>query len=139
MGSFTGILRVLEGFALALALLIAINSARLAQEERRREQATMFAFGLPVRTVVWSMVVETVLVAALGTLIGLAGGYLALRWLIHTFTTDTFPELGMEVTLSTGTIVAVLVLGIGVTACAPLFSVRRLRRTDVPATLRVLE
>lgn len=139
MGSFTGILRVLEGFALALALLIAVNSARLAQEERRREQATMFAFGLPTRTVVWSMVVETALVAALGTLLGIAGGFLALRWLIHSFTTETIPELGMQATISTQTVLVVLVLGIGVTACAPLFSIRRLRRIDVPATLRVLE
>lgn len=139
MQSFTGILRVLEGFALALALLIAVNSARLAQEERRREQATMFAFGLPVGRVIWTMVVETALTALVGTLVGIAGGYIALRWLLHAFTTETFPELGVPAHLTPGTLATVLLLGVGVTACAPLFSIRRLHRLDVPATLRVLE
>ena len=35
----------------ALALLIAFNATRITVEERRREHATMQAFGLPVRTV----------------------------------------------------------------------------------------
>ena len=33
----------------------------------------------------------------------------------------------------------VLLLGVGVATAAPLFTVRRLRRTDIPSTLRVLE
>ncbi len=139
MGQFTGILRLVEGFGLVLALLIALNSATLAMEERRREQATMFAFGLPVRVVLWTIVVETFITALLGTLIGLGTGYLAERWLLNMFTTETFPELGLEVVLQPTSIMAVIVLGVGVASAAPLFAWRRLRRTDIPSTLRVLE
>jgi putative ABC transport system permease protein len=136
---FTGILRVLEGFALSLALLIALNSATLTMEERRREQATMFAFGLPVRVVLRTIVVETFLTAVVGTLLGIAGGIVAMHWLIHMFTTETFPELGMRIVLSPTSALTVLALGIGVSSLAPVLAVRRLLRTDIPSTLRVLE
>jgi putative ABC transport system permease protein len=139
LDQFTGILRAMEGFTLALALLIALNSATLTMEERRREQATMFAFGLPVRTVLRTIVVEIALTALLGTLLGLLGGMVALGWLIDMFTTETFPELGMTTALSAGSVVAVIVLGVGVASLAPVLAVRRLLRTDIPSTLRVLE
>jgi putative ABC transport system permease protein len=139
VSQFTGILRVLEGFALSLALLIALNSATLTMEERRREQATMFAFGLPVRVVLRSIVVETFLTAVLGTLAGIGGGLLAMQWLLHMFTTETFPELGMSSVLSATSTLTVFVLGVGVATSAPVLAVRRLLRTDIPSTLRVLE
>jgi len=139
LAEFTGILRILEGFGLALALLISLNSATLTMEERRREQATMFAFGLPVRTVLRTIVVETFLMAVLGTAIGIGTGYLALRWLLSMFTTTTFPELGLVPTLSPGSLVLIVVLGVGVATLAPVLAVRRLLRTDIPSTLRVLE
>lgn len=139
VGQFTGVLRVLEGFGLALALLIALNSASLAMEERRREQATMFAFGLPVRTVLRTIVVEMFVIALLGTLLGIGTGVLALHWLMDMFTTETFPELGVRVVLSPTSIATVLVLGVGVATFAPVLAVRRLIRTDIPSTLRVLE
>lgn len=136
---FTGVLRILQAFGLVLALLITLNSATLSMEERRREQATMFAFGLPVRTVLRTIVVETFLIAVLGTLLGLVSGYLALRWLLHMFTTETFPELGVLASLSPTSVMVVMVLGVGVASAAPLLAVRRLLRTDIPSTLRVLE
>jgi putative ABC transport system permease protein len=139
LAQFTGILRILEGFGLALALLISLNSATLTMEERRREQATMFAFGLPVRTVLRTIVVETFLMAVLGTAIGIGTGYLALRWLLSMFTTTTFPELGLVPTVSPGSLVLIVVLGVGVATLAPVLAVRRLLRTDIPSTLRVLE
>jgi putative ABC transport system permease protein len=139
LAEFTGILRVLEGFGLVLALLISLNSATLTMEERRREQATMFAFGLPVRTVLRTIVVETFLMALLGTALGIGAGYLALRWLLSMFTTSTFPELGLVPTITPMSLLVIVVLGVGVATVAPVLAVRRLVRTDIPATLRVLE
>jgi putative ABC transport system permease protein len=139
LGQFTGVLRAMQGFTLALALLIALNSATLTMEERRREQATMFAFGLPVGTVLRTIVIEIAITAFIGTIVGLAGGLLALQWLLNMFTTETFPELGIVTTLSAGSVVAVIVLGVVVASVAPVLAVRRLIRTDIPSTLRVLE
>ena len=46
MASFTGIFRIVELFVLGLALLIAFNAAAISVDERSREHATMFAFGV---------------------------------------------------------------------------------------------
>lgn len=139
LGQFQGVLRILEGFALGLALLIAFNSSVLAMEERRREHATMFAFGLPVRTVLRTIVVEIAITATIGSLVGVAGGYAAMRWILNMVATDSFPEIGLVIELSTMSIATVMVLGVGVATLAPILGVRRLQRTDIPSTLRVLE
>lgn len=46
---------------------------------------------------------------------------------------------GIALTLSGGTVLAAVLLGAGAVAVAPLFTLRRLRRMDVPSTLRVVE
>jgi putative ABC transport system permease protein len=135
----SGVLRILETAAFALALLIAFNSASIAMEERQREQATMFAFGLPPRTVMRLLVTESLLVGILGTLVGIGSGYRAMTWIIHQFTTSTVPDLGLTARLSLSTIVPTIVLGVLVVAAAPLLTLRRLTRLDIASRLRVLE
>jgi putative ABC transport system permease protein len=135
---FTGILRVIEVATLLLALLIAFNAASISAEERTREHATMFAFGLPPRVVMSIAVVENALVGLLGTLVGIIGGYAGLRYIVSGFDEVT-PELLVEPTLSATTIVTTLVLGVLVVALAPLLGVRRELRMDIPAALRVVE
>lgn len=137
--AITGILRIVEMAALALALLIAFNSAGIAMEERVREQATMFAFGLPVRTVMRLLMTESLLVGLLGTALGIGGGYLAGSWIVHQFTTSTVPELGVRIVLTGGTLGLTVVLGVLVVAVAPMLALRRLLRLDIASRLRVLE
>ena len=52
LDAFTGILGIAAAITLLLALLIAFNATSIATDERAREHATMFAFGLPRRAVV---------------------------------------------------------------------------------------
>ena len=58
INEFIGIFRVIEAAVLLLAVLIAFNSASINIDERAREHATMFAFGVRVRTVMWMAIVE---------------------------------------------------------------------------------
>jgi putative ABC transport system permease protein len=136
--SFSDIYRVIEGFALFLALLIAFNAASISSDERARENATMMAFGVRVRTLLRMSVVEGAVIGVLGTLIGLGLGIIALHWLIAQ-TAQTMPELGLLVSVRPVTIAGILLFGILVVGGAPLFTARKLRRTDVPSTLRVME
>jgi len=139
LDQFTGILNVAAGVALLLVLLIAFNTASIGTDERSREHATMMAFGLPARTVLGMTATESVLVGVLGTVTGVAAGYGLLAWLTATTIAGVMPEIGVTTALSAGTVAAAVLLGTAVVAAAPLFTLRRLRRTDIPATLRVVE
>ncbi len=139
ISQFTDILAVVALFALALAVLVAYNSATISQDERTREVATMLAFGLPARRVMASAMIESGIVGVLGTLIGIAGGLAALSWLVYVLFPDTMPDFGLDPSISVGTVAAAVGLGIFAVAMAPLLTWRRLARMNLPGTLRVVE
>ena len=139
MDEFLAILRITQAVTLLLALLIAFNATSIAGEERRREHATMLAFGTPLRRAAANTVVESMLIGTLGTLVGLACGLALLGWIINVVSRDTYPELGLPVALTPASIGMAALLGILAVALAPLLGVRRLGRMNLPATLRVVE
>ncbi len=139
IGEMLDVLDVASGAVLLLAVLIAANSSTISADERRRQHATMFAFGLPVSRVLRMSVVESLLVGVLGTVIGLALGAALLDWIIRSLMPETMPDLGIDTIVSVRTVVEATLLGIGATAAAPLLTVRRLRRMRIPETLRVQE
>jgi putative ABC transport system permease protein len=139
MDQFMGILKFLEGMILVLALLIAYNATSINMDERAREHATMMAFGVPMRTVLRMATVESFFVGLLSTIVGLAGGYALLQWTLLSALPDVFPELGMEVVVSTTNLVTASVLGVVAVAAAPLLTIQKLRRMNLPSTLRIME
>jgi putative ABC transport system permease protein len=136
---FTGILVIMAGAVLALALLITYNSATISVDERAREHATMLAFGLPVRTLVGMLTVESALTGLLGSVLGLGGGLLVLQWMMDYLMSETLPDFGIRPLVGRFTVQGTLLVGVGAAALAPLLTIRRLRRLDVPSTLRVVE
>jgi putative ABC transport system permease protein len=139
LDQYLGILRIAGGITLLLALLIAFNTTSIGMDERRREHATMMAFGLSSKTVVTLTVIEAALLGVLGTTLGILGGYGILNWMTNATIPAVTPELGVSATLTNMTILVTLLLGIGVVAAAPLLSIRRLRRLDVSSALRLVE
>ena len=139
MDEFLAILRITQAVTLLLALLIAFNATSIAGEERRREHATMLALGTPLRRTAGNTVIESMLIGTLGTLVGLGLGLALLGWIINVVSRDTYPELGLPITLTPASIALAATLGILAVALAPLLGVRRLRNMDLPATLRVVE
>jgi putative ABC transport system permease protein len=139
LDQFLSFLFVTAGAVLVLALLIASNATRITVEERRREHATMRAFGLPVRAVLGVVVKESVVVGVLATAIGLVAGVAFLDWMLTSLATTTLPDVGIDTYLSPTTILIAAIVGIASVAVTPLFLVRRLRRMNLPGTLRVVE
>ena len=136
---FVGFLIIAAVAVLALALLIAFNATRISVDERRREHATMRAFGIPVRSILGVVVKESVLVGALATLIGLITGFLFLQVMLRSLATTTLPDIAIDSYISPTTIITALVVGIVAVSIAPLFLTRRISKMDIPDTLRVME
>jgi putative ABC transport system permease protein len=139
LAEFTGVFRVLEGFILLLTVLIAYNATSINADERARERATLFAFGLRPRRVLVLEAAEGLLIGLLGTALGIVGGLLLSRWIITSTLDTTMPELGMDVVVSAGTVLTAVALSTVAVAVAPLLTARRLQRMDIPGTLRVVE
>ncbi|MGE5689758.1 MAG: ABC transporter permease [Pseudomonadota bacterium] len=139
MDEFLAILRITQTVTLLLAVLIAFNTMSIATEERRREHATMLAFGVRPRSILRNAVVESALIGTLGTIVGLAFGLAMLGWIVNVTSADIYPELGIPVSLSPASVATAAAVGIVAVGLSPLLGARRLRRTNIPATLRVVE
>lgn len=137
--AFTGAIQMVAAITLAMALMVAFTSTSVSLEERRREYATMFAFGLPPRSGLRVAMTESVVTGALGTIVGLALGMLVTTWVVSSLLPGVFPDLGTEARLSAATTVTTLAVGIVAVALAPLLTFRRMREMDIPSTLRVME
>jgi putative ABC transport system permease protein len=94
---FTGIFQVLELFILVLAMLIAYNATSINADERARERATLFAFGMPRRRVLGLETVEGLLIGLFGTALGIGAGLLLNRWIITSTMNTTMPDMGMDI------------------------------------------
>jgi putative ABC transport system permease protein len=139
LGQFGSVLRIAWVFALALALLMAYNATSINADERRREHATMLAFGLTGRRVLGVLVRENAVVGVLGTGLGLVVGLVLLHWITGRLVTETFPDLAVVPVLGAGTLAAAATAGVLALAVAPAAVARSVRKLDVPATLRVME
>jgi putative ABC transport system permease protein len=139
LDDFGAALRIGWMFALVLAVLLAFNATTINTEERRREHATMFAFGLGSPSVLRTLVLENVLVGLAATVAGVLLGRLILEWVVGSLVRETFPDLGMQVVIGSTTLLVAAAAGLLALATAPLLAARRLRRMDVPSTLRVVE
>lgn len=137
LGGILGILAIVEGTVLLLALLIAFNAASINADERARDHATMFAFGVRTRTVTRMAVIESMLVGLLATVLGVVFGWLLLNWLIGALLPESYPDLGIVASLSWTTVLSAVALGVVAAAAAPLLMIRKLLRMDIPSTLRV--
>jgi len=139
ISEFVGIFRVIQGAVLLLAALIAFNSASINIDERAREHATMFAYGVRVRTVMWMAMFENLLLGLLATAMGLLGGWLLLRWLMESRMRELIPDIWMPPVIAPATLVIAVGLGVAAVALAPLLTLRRLGRMDVAGALKTLE
>ena len=136
---FTSVLSVAQAMVVAMAFLIAFNTTSISVDERVREIATMFAFGLRIRTVMRMQMLENLVIGVVGTIIGVAGGWVVINELFRSIGESESPDIGYVIALSMEAVALAALLGMAVVALTPLLRIRRLRKMDIPSTLRVME
>lgn len=139
MGQFIAIFQLFMLVVLMLAVLIAFNAAAIAVDERRREHATMFAYGVRPRKIVRMLLVESATVGVLATIIGVVGGFWLLGYLIQA-SAESMPDVAIPIVVTPSVVLWAIIVGIVAVGLAPLLTApRRLRKMDLPSTLRVME
>ena len=136
----SGIFWVVQVFVLGLGLLIAFNTANINSDERARDHATMFAYGVSRAagsSPTWP---------SKGSPSARSRSYRAsssatslLLWVVVVLSPETYPDMAVLLSVDVPEMAAFLAMGVGVVAVAPTFTVRKLRRMYIPGTLRVLE
>lgn len=139
ISELTDVLDIIRGAVLLLALMIAFNSTSISFDERAREHATMFAFGLPTRSVLTVAMAESAIIGVIATVVGVAVGARLLAWMTGALLPETLPDLAIARHISSTTYLTAGALGVVVVALAPALATRKLRRMNIPATLRVVE
>ena len=136
---FVVFLRVLQGIVMVMAFLIAFNSTSISVDERVRDIATMFAFGLSIRTVTRMQMLENLIIGILGTIIGIILGWFVLNAFLAARVEEQLADFQFIVTISPTTMAVSALLGILVVVFTPILNLRRMRKMDIPSTLRVME
>lgn len=136
---FVQVLRIVQGIVLFMAFLIAFNTTSINVDERVRDISTMFAFGLPVRTVTRMQILENLIIGTLGTVLGVILGWFVLNWMLVSRVEEQLADIKFIVELSPQTLGISMLLGVLVVALTPLLSIRRMTRMNIPDTLRVME
>ena len=139
LDQYLEVFTVLQLIVLVMAFLIAFNTTRSNMEERRRDIATMFAFGTRVRTVIRMAITENLITGILGTVLGIGLGWLLLSTTLLAMFEHDAPEMNTILSVSPATYAWAILIGVIVVGVTPVFLTRRLIKMDIPSTLRVIE
>jgi putative ABC transport system permease protein len=138
-GQVLGIIQVMVVAVFILVALIAFNTAAINFDARAREHATMFAFGVKVRTALRMATTESLVVGVTATALGILGGLAMVWWMTQRLLAETLPEYALEVVARGATLGTVALISIVAVAIAPIFTVRKMQRMDLPSRLRLVE
>jgi putative ABC transport system permease protein len=136
LGFFSTALLVFAGISLFVGGFIILNTFSILVAQRTRELALLRALGASRRQVRWSVVAEAFLVGLFASLVGLGLGILValgLKALLGAFGID-LPASG--VVIRPRTIIASLIVGVGVTVLSSISPARRASRIPPMAALR---
>jgi len=134
-----GVFFITRIFVIFLVMLIAFNTANISVDERSRDHATMFAYGIPVRRVIANLSVEGLLLGVVAVVLGGLFGYAILLWMALFQMPAAIPDIGMIVSVSWWEMALSFVLALAAIALAPVFPGRKLKNMFIPGQLRVME
>ncbi len=134
-----GVFFITRIFVIFLVMLIAFNTANINVDERSRDHATMFAYGIPVRRVIANLSVEGLLLGVTAVVLGGLFGYALLLWMALFLMPNAIPDVGMIVSVRWWEMAMSFVLALAAIALAPVFPGRRLKKMFIPGQLRVME
>lgn len=139
MEEFLSILYVVIVAGLLMAFLISYNTTSINMDDRTREIATMFSFGVPIRRVTRMAAVENLITGVLATVVGLGIGLFAVNRILDMVMRLTMPDLYLTQAIGSGTVIMAIFVGVVLAAAVPILNIRRMAGMDIPSALRVQE
>ncbi|MFD9904309.1 ABC transporter permease [Streptomyces sp. NPDC059063] len=133
---FTTLLLVFSGVALLVATFSIHNTFAIVVAQRTRENALLRALGASRRQVTWATLLEASAVAAVASVVGLAGGIGIAAGLQVLFPAIGFPFPDGDLVISSTSLLLPLAVGVVVCLASALLPAVRAGRTAPLAALR---
>ena len=134
----TTLLNIIGALDTPTAGSVSVNGRDITAASR----AELFALRrqtVSVRRVLGVLAVEGVLRGAFAAVLGVVLGNGILLWIIYGVVPVSYPDMGFSLSFNVVEMGVFLAGRIAVVALAPTLTFRKLRRMDIPSTLRVLE
>jgi putative ABC transport system permease protein len=126
-----GVLYALLGLSVIVSLFGIVNTLALAVLERTRELGTLRAVGMTRRQVRRMMRHESIIVALIGAVLGMAVGLVLAGLVTHSLSSE-----GLQFSIPAGTLVAFVVVAIVAGLLAAILPARRASRLNILAALQ---
>jgi putative ABC transport system permease protein len=127
-------------FSLIMAFAMIFNTVTANVAERNRETGTMLTLGTPKWLVARTLIVENILLAILGLILGIIVGYLTLDLLfINGVLKSTLSEIIVPTSVKPATWILLISLYIGTTGLGQLSGIRKGIGVDLAAATKTLE
>ncbi len=136
---FKSIFDVIQYVVFILAFLLVYNTTTVNIDERTRELATMGAFGTPIRTSSWILMLESMILGILGTGIGFFFFSPFVVDVLEARVDEAMNEIWLTAFLYPESIMITILIGVVLVTLTPLLSIRKLMKMDLPSALRVIE
>ena len=134
---FRYFLLAFAGIALFVGAFVIFNTFSITVAQRMREFATLRTIGASRRQVLWSVILESLLIGILASLVGLGLGVLLAEGIEALFRSFGIELPSADRVFAPRTVIVALAVGVGVTLLAGLFPA--LRATRVPPIAAVRE
>ena len=134
---FRYFLLAFAGIALFVGAFVIFNTFSITVAQRMREFATLRTIGASRRQVLWSVILESLVIGLLASLVGLGLGVLLAEGIEALFRSFGIELPSADRVFAPRTVVVALAVGVGVTLLAGLFPA--LRATRVPPIAAVRE
>ena len=134
---FRYFLLAFAAIALFVGAFVIFNTFSITVAQRTREFATLRTIGASRRQVLWSVILESLVIGLLASLVGLGLGVLLAEGIEALFRSFGIELPSADRVLAPRTVVVALAVGVGVTLLAGLFPA--LRATRVPPIAAVRE
>ena len=90
LGLYSNFVNAIIAFGLTISAAIMFNTININIEERRKEYATMRTLGVRMREIFWILIIENIVLMAIGIIIGIPISIFTSNYLLNVFNSEFF-------------------------------------------------
>ncbi len=133
LGLYSNFVNAIIAFGLTISAAIMFNTININIEERRKEYATMRTLGVRMREIFWILIIENIVLMAIGIIIGIPISIFTSNYLLNVFNSEFFAF--DPVIYNQTFIIATIILGI-ILYVTIWLGIKSIKMIDLPRVIK---